>query len=96
MASPFFRTLHARFDGSTLRGLLFSPRKPRSALLRVVFALLGVAILAVLLVAALFVGAAMIAFGLLRSAFRPQARVRPAAADTLDAEYRVVSKPALR
>ncbi|MCW5580981.1 MAG: hypothetical protein KIS72_06565 [Luteimonas sp.] len=92
MASAFFRTLHARYDASAVRGL-FTPRKPRNAALRVLLGLVGVAILAVLLVVGLFVGAAMIAFGLLRRALRPQAKARRRDADVLDGEYRVVSKP---
>ena len=92
MAAAFFRTFHARYDASGLRGL-FTPCKPRNAMLRVLLGLVGVAILAALLVFGLFVGAAMIAFGLLRRALRPQAKVRTPAADVLDAEYRVVNKP---
>lgn len=90
MASASFRTLHARFDASGLRDL-FTPRKPRNALLRVLLGLVGVAILAVLLVVGLFVGAAMVAFGLLRGALRSR-KAAGRRADTLDAEYRVVPK----
>lgn len=84
------RTLHARFDASPLRGV-FTPRKPRNPVLRVLLGLVGVAILSLLLVVGLVVGAAMVSFGLLRAAFRR----RPASArgDVLDAEYRVVDKP---
>ena len=49
MSSVLFRTLHARFDASGLRGLL-TPRKPRNPLLKLALGLVGVAILAVLLV----------------------------------------------
>lgn len=92
MTTVFFRNMHARYDASNLRGL-FTPRKPRNPLLRVVLGLLGLVILAALLVVGLFVGTAMVAFGLLRGALR--ARKAPASrhADTLDAEYRVVAKP---
>lgn len=90
MSSVFFRSLHARFDASALRGLL-TPRKPRNPLLRVALGLLGVAVLSVLLVVGLFVGAGMLAFGLLRGALRPRAG-KPREG-VLDAEYRVVSKP---
>ena len=92
MASAFFRSFHARYDASGLRGM-FTPRKPRNAVLRVLLGLVGVAILAVLLVVGLFVGAAMIAFGLLRRALRPQAKGRTQPADALDGEYRVINKP---
>ena len=71
----------------------FSPRKPRSPLLRVLFSLVGLALLALLVFFGLFVGAAMLAFGLLRRAWRPQAKVRASQADVLDGEYRVVNKP---
>mgnify|MGYP000964162201 CR=1 FL=1 len=90
MSSVLFRTLHARFDASGLRGLL-TPRKPRNPLLKLALGLVGVAILAVLLVVALFVGAAMVSFGLLRGALRAR---KPAGRDgALDAEYRIVGKP---
>src|SRR5690606_27251909 len=59
MSSVLFRTLHARFDASALRGL-FTPRKPRNPVLRVLLGLVGVAVLAVLLVVGLFVGAARV------------------------------------
>ncbi|HRN61019.1 MAG TPA: hypothetical protein PK743_02185 [Luteimonas sp.] len=93
MPSAFFRTAHARFDASGMRGM-FTPRKPRSPLLRVLLGVVGIAILAVLLVVGLFVGAAMISFGLLRSALRPRKADVPKRADVIDAEYRVVpNKP---
>lgn len=90
MSSVLFRSLHARFDASGVRGL-FTPRKPRNPLLRVGLGLVGVAVLAVLLVVGLFVGAAMVSFGLLRGALRKRTAAPRAA--TLDAEYRVVAKP---
>lgn len=90
MSSVLFRTLHARFDASGLRGLL-TPRKPRNPLLKLALGLVGVAILAVLLVVGLFVGAAMVSFGLLRGALR--ARKPAGRAGVLDAEYRIVTKP---
>ena len=90
MSSVLFRSLHARFDASGMRGL-FTPRKPRNPLLRVALGLVGVALLCVLLVVGLVVGAGMLAFGLLRGALRP--RAAKSRERTLDAEYRVVSKP---
>src|SRR5690606_41703932 len=62
MSSVLFRSLHARFDASGVRGL-FTPRKPRNPLLRVALGLVGVAVVAVLLVVDLCVGAAMGALG---------------------------------
>src|SRR5690606_41924354 len=92
MSSVLFRSLHARFDASALRGL-FTPRKPRNPLLRVVLGLVGIAVLALLLVVGLFVGAAMVSFGLLRAALRGRKPDSAQRADVLEAEYRIVSKP---
>lgn len=92
MSSVLFRTLHARFDASALRGLL-TPRKPRNPVVRVLLGLVGVAILAVLLVVGLFVGAVMVSFGLLRAALRGRRPGPARQGDVLDAEYRVVTKP---
>ena len=52
----------------------FSPRKPRSPLLRVLFSLVGLALLALLVFFGLFVGAAMLVIGL---AWRLLARRSP-------------------
>lgn len=92
MSTVFFRNVHARFDASGLRGL-FTPRKPRNPVLRVVLGLVGVAILAVLLVVGLFVGAAMVSVGLLRAALRGRRGRAQPRGEVLDAEYRVVNKP---
>lgn len=76
----------------------FAPRKPRNALLRVVFGLLGLGLLAVLLVFGLFVGAAMLGAGLLLRLWRSRGEpVRPLTAEArvVEGEYRVVSKPVL-
>ncbi|MDH5834592.1 hypothetical protein [Luteimonas kalidii] len=91
MSSVLFRTLHARFDASALRGLL-TPRKPRNPLLKLALGLVGVAILAVLLVVGLFVGAAMVSFGLMRGALRAR-KAASVRSDVLDAEYRIVTRP---
>lgn len=66
------------------------PNRPRNPLLRVGFALLGVALLMVLLVGGVFVGLGMLAF---RGAQRlMRARKAKGAADgVLSAEYRVVT-----
>jgi len=84
-----------RFHRDSLRWA-FAPRKPRHPLLRIAFALIGLALLAVLLVLGLFVGAAMVAAGLLIKLFRQ--RGKPIAADkkVVEGEYRVVGKPLLR
>lgn len=93
MPSFSFRNVHARYNASSLRGL-FTPRKPRNALLRVGLGLIGVAILAVLLVVGLVVGAAMVSIGLLRGALRARKPGGARNGNVLDAEYRVVDKPA--
>ena len=77
----------------------FAPRKPRHRVLRVVFGLIGVALLALVVMFGLFVGAAMIAVGLAYRLWKQ--RGKPLAAtgrnhadahrDALDAEYRVVA-----
>jgi hypothetical protein len=82
-----------RFQSSRVRAA-FAPRKPRNALLRVAFGLLGLGLLAVLLVFGVFVGAAMLAAGLLVRLWRQ--RGKPVAdARVVEGEYRVVSKPVL-
>ena len=92
MASAFFRSFHARYDASGLRGM-FTPRKPRNAALRVLLGLVGVAILAALLVVGLFVGAAMVAGGLLFKLLRQ--RRKPVDPRVVEAEYRVLRRPTL-
>jgi len=97
MPSAFFHGFRARFDASSWRNA-FTPRKPRNALLRVAFGLLGLALLVVLLGVGLVVGATMLAFGLLRRLLaRGQDRARSGAdaagEQVSDGEYRVVRKP---
>lgn len=68
----------------------FRPSRPRNPLLRIGFALLGVALLLVLLVGGVFVGLGMLAV----SAVRRLVRSRKAAAApsaVIEAEYRVVA-----
>ncbi|WP_242111572.1 hypothetical protein [Luteimonas aquatica] len=88
--SSLFRRLKTRLATSGLSAL-FAPRKPRHALLRVAFGVLGVALLLVLLVIGVFVGAAMLIGGLLLRLLgqrgKPVARKR-----VVDGEYRVVGK----
>ena len=64
------------------------PTRPRSPLLRIGFALLGVALLLFLVVGGVFVGLAMLAFRAAQRLMR--ARKAKAPGDVLDAEYRVV------
>ncbi len=91
MASGFFQGFHARFDASPLRNV-FSPRKPRNVLLRVLLGLLGIALLVVLLAIGLVVGTLMLAFGLLRRLLGKRTRVQVADGNVMDGEYRVVPK----
>ena len=78
----------------------FSPRKPRSPLLRVLFSLVGLALLALLVFFGLFVGAAMLVIGLAWRLLQRSQRHRSEAARTgdghiVDAEYRVIDRPQL-
>lgn len=84
-----------RFDSRWFRSRVHaaaSPRKPRQRWLRVVYGLVGVALLVVLVMFSVVVGAAMIAAGLLYRMWRQ--RGKPVARDSrvVDGEYRVVEK----
>ena len=85
-----YRFSSDRFD--TLR-TRFAPRKPRHPLLRLAFALVGVALLAVLVVVGLFVGAAMLVGGMLLRLVRPRAQPVTRDVRVVEGEYRVVGKP---
>jgi hypothetical protein len=69
------------------------PTRPRHPLLRIGFALLGVALLLVLLVGGVFVGLGMLAFRAAQRLMRAR-RAKPAPT-VLDAEYRVVDPRAV-
>lgn len=76
----------------------FTPRKPRSPLLRVLFSLVGLALLALLVFFGLFVGAAMLVIGLawrLLARRSPQAGAATGDGRIVDAEFRVVERPEL-
>ena len=94
MLSSTLHTLRLRLH-SSMFDALFAPRKPRHPLLRIGIGLVGLALLAVLLVFGVVIGAGMLAVGLVARALR-QPRTRPAQADVLDAEFRIVDKPLLR
>lgn len=70
----------------------FEPRKPRHRLLRVVFGVVGLALLAVLVAFGVVVGAAMLAAGLAYRLWHGRSRQDPR---VVEAEYRVVDKPML-
>ena len=73
------------------RILAFRPGKPRSALLRIVLGLLGVAVLALLVVFGVFIGLGMLLFAAVRRLTSHRAR-SPAMDGVIDAEYTVVEK----
>ncbi|GAB3515422.1 hypothetical protein [Pseudoxanthomonas daejeonensis] len=89
--------MHARsfrFDSAHLNAF-FSPRKPRTPLLRAVLGVVGLVLLAMLVFFGLFVGAAMLAVGLAWRLLR-RSPARPASpTQVVDAEYRVVRKSEL-
>ncbi len=93
MINSTFRSAHARFDASQFRDL-FAPRKPRHPLLRVALGLLGVALLLVLLAVGVVVGGGMLAIGLLRRAWMQRGKPQAHGGRVVDAEYRVIDKPA--
>lgn len=70
------------------------PTRPRNPLLRIGFALLGVALLLVLLVGGVFVGLGMLAFRLGQRLFAAR-RAAAGSKAVLDGEYRVVAPRAV-
>lgn len=72
----------------------FEPRKPRHRLLRVLFGVVGLALLAVLVAFGVVVGAAMLVAGLAYRLWHGQGR-RAQDPRVVEAEYRVVDKPML-
>ncbi len=91
-ASSVFRFQNYRHRA----GEFFTPRKPRHRALRVLLAMIGVAVLAGLLVVGVVVGAAMLGVGLLARLWRRRGKpIAAAPAGTLEGEYRVVRKPML-
>ncbi len=80
----------------------FAPRRPRTPLLRIAVALVGLGLLAILLVFGVLIGGAMLTIGLAwrywRRRGRPFAAAREADAvdpRSIDGEYRVLRKSAL-
>lgn len=93
-SNAFFSSAGLHFGRQVFRDFT-TPRKPRHRLLRVLLTLVGVALLAVLLVFGLVIGAAMLAFALVSRILRQRGKPVAKDARTLDAEYRVLRKPAL-
>jgi hypothetical protein len=84
-----------RFDSSRLRSA-FAPRKPRHPLLRLVFGLVGLAVLCLLVFFSVFVGAAMIIIGVAWTLLSQRGKpVSVRDAHVVDGEFRVVRKPVL-
>lgn len=69
---------------------LFPSRALRNPVVRVVLALLGLALLSVLLVFGVVVGTLMIVIGLLRRALSHKAPTTRTTGNVIDGEYRVV------
>jgi len=86
-----------RFDqfNARMRNTFSAPRKPRHRALRVVFGIIGLALLALLVMFGLFVGAAMVGAGLLFKLWKQ--RGKPVARDTrvLDGKFRVIDAASL-
>lgn len=91
-----------RFDqfNARMRNTFSAPRKPRHRVLRVVFGIIGLAVLALLLMFGVVVGAAMIAAGVLFKLWKQRGKHALNAgaardARVLDAEFRVVDPASL-
>jgi hypothetical protein len=86
-----------RFDqfNTRMRNAFSTPRKPRHRALRVVFGLIGLALLAVLVMFGVFVGAAMVAAGLLFKLWKQRGKPIARDARVLDGEFRVVDPASL-
>ena len=82
------------FDFHRVRAA-FAPRKPRKTWLRVVFGLVGVALLVALVAVSVVVGVAMISAGLLLRLWKSRGKRVQRDHRIVDAEYRVVPKQAL-
>ncbi len=87
------------FRARSIQGVRFDPfkvpRRPRHRMLRWVFGAVGVALLAGLLFVSVFVGIAMLAVGLLVRSWKQRRRPIGHAADSIAADYRVLSKAEL-
>ena len=74
-----------------------APRRPRHRWLRVVLGIAGVGLLLALLFVSVFVGIAMLAGGMLWRLWKQRGKpiARPARANSIDADFRVVGKAQL-
>jgi F0F1-type ATP synthase membrane subunit c/vacuolar-type H+-ATPase subunit K len=79
-----------RFDSTAFRNA-FAPRKPRRPWLRVLFGLIGVALLVALVAVSVVVGVAMISAGLLIKLWKSRSASRVARDPrVIDGEFRAV------
>ncbi len=78
-----------RFDSTAFRNA-FAPRKPRRPWLRVLFGLVGVALLVALVAVSVVVGVAMISAGLLIKLWKSRNARVSRDARVLEGEYRAV------
>ena len=72
-----------------------APRKPRHPLVRLLLGVLGLGVLLVMIAFGVFVGLAMLAVGALLRLWTLRGKPAARKDDALDANFRVVSKPAL-
>ena len=73
-----------------------APRRPRHPVLRIALRLVGVALLLALLFVSVFIGIAMLGAGLLLRSWKQRAKpIATPRANTIDADYRVLSKAPL-
>ena len=73
-----------------------TPRRPRHRALRIVLGTVGVALLLALLFVSVFVGIAMLGIGMLLRLWKQRARpIATQRANSIDADYRVLSKAQL-
>ena len=97
MTTQTFR-FHSHQFQSRVRSA-FEPRKPRHRLLRFAVGLVGLALIVLLVMFGVVVGAAMLVFGLAYKLWhgrgKPITARRGQDPRVVDAEYRVVEKPAL-
>jgi hypothetical protein len=91
MSPRIFRMFQTRFSTSGISAL-FAPRKPRHALTRIAFGLLGLVVLVVLLMIGVVVGAGMLIGGLMVRLLRQRGKPVAARKRIVDGEYRIVPK----
>lgn len=85
-----------RFNQRMFDGLV-APRRPRHRWLRMLLGIAGVGLLLALLFVSVFVGIAMLAVGMLWRLWKQRGKplARPARANSIDGDFRVVGKAQL-